>query len=46
MEAAREALAVDPDWGAVGPPAAALLVLAVVTVWLSTRTFRTYQRSV
>jgi ABC-2 type transport system permease protein len=46
VEAARSALAENPDWGAVGKPAGGLFVLAVLTVWLSTRTFRTYQKSV
>jgi ABC-2 type transport system permease protein len=46
VEVAREALAERPDRGDVALPAAALLLLAVVTVWLSTRTFRTYQKSV
>jgi ABC-2 type transport system permease protein len=46
VEAAREALAERPDWGAVALPGAGLLILAVLTVWLSTRTFRTYQKSV
>jgi ABC-2 type transport system permease protein len=46
VEAARAALAENPDWGDVVTPGAALLVLAVLTVWLSTRTFRTYQKSV
>jgi ABC-2 type transport system permease protein len=46
VEAARAALAENPDWDDVLKPAAALLVLAVAAVWLSTRTFRTYQKSV
>jgi ABC-2 type transport system permease protein len=46
VEAAREALAERPDWGAVALPAGALLLLAVLMVWLSTRTFRTYQKAV
>jgi ABC-2 type transport system permease protein len=46
VEAAREALAARPDWGAVALPAVALLLLAVLMVWLSTRTFRTYQKAV
>jgi ABC-2 type transport system permease protein len=46
VEAGREALAERPDWGAVGLPAAGLLLLAVAMVWLSTRTFRTYQKAV
>ncbi|GAA0898564.1 ABC transporter permease [Virgisporangium ochraceum] len=46
VEAARSALAENPDWGDVATPAAALLALAMLTVWLSTRTFRTYQKSV
>ncbi len=44
VEAARAALAENPDWGDVFVPGAALLALAVLTVWLSTRTFRTYQK--
>ena len=46
VEAAREALAERPDWGDVGRPAAGLLLLAALMVWLSTRTFRTYQKAV
>jgi ABC-2 type transport system permease protein len=46
VQAARAAPTENPDWGAVGRPAGGLLVLAVLTVWLSTRTFRTYQKSV
>jgi ABC-2 type transport system permease protein len=46
VEAAREALAARPDWGAVWLPAGGLLLLAVAMVWLSTRTFRTYQKAV
>ena len=46
VEAAREALAERPDWGAVWLPAGGLLLLAAAMVWLSTRTFRTYQKAV
>ena len=44
--AAREALAERPDRGDVWLPAVGLLLLAVLMVWLSTRTFRTYQKAV
>ncbi|MEU9342144.1 ABC transporter permease [Streptomyces sp. NPDC048278] len=46
MVASRSALSADPDWGAVLGRGGALLALAVVAVWLSIRTFRSYQRSV
>jgi ABC-2 type transport system permease protein len=46
VEAAREALAARTDWASVGWPAGALLALAVLMVWVSTRTFRTYQKAV
>jgi ABC-2 type transport system permease protein len=44
--AAREALAERPDRGDVWLPAVGLLLLAVLMVWLSTRTFRIYQKAV
>jgi ABC-2 type transport system permease protein len=44
--AGRGALAADPDWTLVLSRAGSLLVLAVLLVALSTRTFRTYQKSV
>ncbi|MFJ5687343.1 ABC transporter permease [Streptomyces sp. NPDC093099] len=46
MVAGRSALAAEPDWGDVLTRGGALLALAVVAVWLSTRTFRSYQKSV
>ncbi|MFF7072338.1 ABC transporter permease [Streptomyces pseudovenezuelae] len=46
MVAGRSALSADPDWGIVLGRGGALLGLAVVAVWLSIRTFRSYQRSV
>ncbi|GLP72495.1 transport permease protein [Streptomyces sp. TUS-ST3] len=46
MVAGRSALSADPDWGVVLTRGGALLGLAVVAVWLSIRTFRSYQRSV
>jgi ABC-2 type transport system permease protein len=46
VQAGRGALAADPVWGTVLSRGAWLLALAVVAVWLSTRTFRAYQKSV
>ncbi|MFE3743727.1 ABC transporter permease [Streptomyces sp. NPDC059096] len=46
MVAGRSAMAADPDWGEVLSRGGALLVLAVAAVRLSTRTFRSYQKSV
>ncbi|WP_181804618.1 ABC transporter permease [Streptomyces shenzhenensis] len=46
MVAGRSAMSANPDWGAVLGRGGALLVLAVAAVWLSIRTFRSYQRSV
>ncbi|MFF3939535.1 ABC transporter permease [Streptomyces phaeofaciens] len=46
MTAGRSALSADPEWGAVLGRGGALLALAVAAVWLSIRTFRSYQRSV
>jgi ABC-2 type transport system permease protein len=46
MVAGRSAMSQHPDWGAVGSRGGALLALAVFAVWLSIRTFRSYQRSV
>ncbi|SEO66199.1 ABC transporter permease [Actinacidiphila rubida] len=42
----RSAMAADPRWGDVLSRGGALLALAVAAVWLSTRTFRAYQKSV
>jgi ABC-2 type transport system permease protein len=46
LVAGRSAMASDPDWGDVLSRGGALLALAVAAVWLSTRTFRSYQKSV
>ncbi|MGW1869498.1 ABC transporter permease [Streptomyces mauvecolor] len=46
MVAGRSAMSADPDWGIVLGRGGALLALAVAAVWLSTRTFRSYQKSV
>jgi len=46
MVAGRSALSDHPDWSAVLARSGALLALAVTAVWLSIRTFRSYQRSV
>ena len=44
--AARQALSADPDWASVGRHSAYLLVFTLLVGYLSTRAFRTYQRSV
>ncbi|MFI9763545.1 ABC transporter permease [Streptomyces sp. NPDC051963] len=46
MVTGRSAMADSPDWGDVLSRGGALLALAVAAVWLSIRTFRSYQRSV
>jgi len=46
IRAGRDALSADPDRGAVLARGGALLALAALMVWLSTRTFRAYQKSV
>jgi ABC-2 type transport system permease protein len=46
MVAGRSALSGNPDWGDVLIRGGGLLALAVAAVWLSIRTFRSYQRSV
>lgn len=42
----RSAMAASPHWSDVYTRGGALLALAVAAVWLSTRTFRSYQKSV
>ncbi|MET7278767.1 ABC transporter permease [Kribbella sp. NPDC005582] len=44
--AARQALAADPDWSSVLRHGGYLLAFTLIVAWLSTRAFRTYQRSV
>ncbi|MFJ2831044.1 ABC transporter permease [Streptomyces sp. NPDC087263] len=46
MVAGRSALSENPHWSDVIGRGGALLALAIVAVWLSIRTFRSYQRSV
>lgn len=46
MVAGRSAMSAQPDWGDVLARGGGLLALAVAAVWLSIRTFRSYQRSV
>ncbi|TPQ20495.1 ABC transporter permease [Streptomyces sporangiiformans] len=46
MVAGRSAMTANPDWSDVLTRGGGLLALAVAAVWLSTRTFRAYQRSV
>ena len=43
--ASREALAADPDWAAVGARLGGLAAVALVTGWIATRAFRTYQKT-
>jgi ABC-2 type transport system permease protein len=42
----RSAMSASPDWDLVFGRGGALLGLAIVAVWLSTRTLRSYQKSV
>ncbi|HEY8472208.1 MAG TPA: ABC transporter permease [Natronosporangium sp.] len=44
--AGRSALSADPDWGLVASRGGWLLLLALIAVALSTRTFRAYQKAV
>ncbi|HET6751244.1 MAG TPA: ABC transporter permease [Actinomycetes bacterium] len=46
VQAGREALGAQTDWGFVLARFGWLLALAVVCAWLATRAFRSYQRSV
>ena len=46
VEAGREALATNVDWGFVGLRVERLAALTIVCAWLGTRAFRSYQRSV
>jgi ABC-2 type transport system permease protein len=46
VEAGREALGTNVDWGAVAYRAAALAAVAIACAWFATRAFRVYQRSV
>jgi len=45
LDAGRAALASTPDWSSVVVHGGWLLALAAVAVWLSTRSFRSYQKS-
>jgi ABC-2 type transport system permease protein len=45
IEAGREALLASPDWSLILPRMGGLAVVAIVCVVLSTRAFRSYQRS-
>jgi ABC-2 type transport system permease protein len=44
--AARQALSADPDWSSVLRHGGYLAAFTLIVGWLSTRAFRTYQRSV
>ncbi|WP_236062168.1 ABC transporter permease [Actinacidiphila acididurans] len=46
LVASRSAMTADPDWARVLGRGGALLALAAAAVWLSTRTFRAYQKAV
>ena len=46
IETGRAALTASPDWATVLSRGGGLLAAAVIAVWLSTRTFRAYQKSV
>jgi ABC-2 type transport system permease protein len=46
LDAARGALNGESDWSSVLVPGGMLIATAAVMVWLSTRTFRAYQKSV
>ncbi len=46
VTAARTALAANPDWPQVARLGGGLLALAALMVWLATRSFRSYQRSI
>jgi ABC-2 type transport system permease protein len=46
VEVGRQTLSSSIDWSVVGTHLAELLALALVCAWLSTRAFRSYQRSV
>ncbi|HEX2130973.1 MAG TPA: ABC transporter permease [Actinophytocola sp.] len=43
--ASREALSADPDWAAVLLRLGGLAAVALAAIWLATRAFRAYQRS-
>ena len=46
LDTARAALRSGPDWATVATRGGALLALALAMIWLSARTFRSYQKSV
>ncbi len=46
VEAGREAVGAEIDWGFVAERVGLLLGLAIVCIWVATRAFRSYQRSV
>jgi ABC-2 type transport system permease protein len=46
VEAGREAVTAGVDWGFVAERVGLLLGLAIVCIWVATRAFRSYQRSV
>ncbi|QMU69061.1 ABC transporter permease [Streptacidiphilus sp. P02-A3a] len=46
LEAGRAAMAAEPDWWSVFSHGSWTLLLAAFAVWLSLRTFRSYQKSV
>jgi ABC-2 type transport system permease protein len=45
VDAARSALSAQPDWRFIGTRLLALVALSLVSAWLATRAFRSYQQS-
>ncbi len=45
VDAARSALSTHPDWALIGSRLLALVALSIVSAWLATQAFRSYQRS-
>lgn len=46
VDAAREALKSQPNWTLIGTRMGYLCLLTIVSAWIATRAFRSYQRSV
>jgi ABC-2 type transport system permease protein len=46
VQAGREAMSANVDWSSVGAHTAYLIVFGLISAWLATRAFHTYQRSV
>jgi ABC-2 type transport system permease protein len=46
VEAGRSALSASPDWSLIGWRFGALFVVMIACLWLATRGFRSYQKSI